>query len=226
MKRFNIICCVLVLLIVYNFGSAFSKVNFASFMFGATKTVIIDAGHGGEDGGAVGVNSVIEKDINLEIALKLQEYFENNFYQVIMIRDEDEDLADENLDTISQRKESDLRNRLEIINNSEAAVVISIHQNYFTESKYSGTQVFYANEDSKSLAETIQSGVVSALQPDNTRLAKFESGKFLLNNSNKPMVIVECGFLSNYDETEKLLDSDYQADLAKAIFNAVNVFLT
>lgn len=225
MNKFKIICLSLVVLILYNLVSAFETISNISTSATVGLTVLIDAGHGGEDGGAVGVGGVNEKDLNLEITLKLKEIFEENGYNVILTRDSDVDLSDDTLSTVSERKTSDMQARLEIINSSDADIVLSIHQNYFEQSQYSGAQIFYANENSQTLAETLQANIVQFLQPDNTRLAKQVDDKYLLNNSNKPMVIVECGFISNEEETANLLTEEYQNELSQVIFTAVNSYL-
>lgn len=183
-------------------------------------TIIIDAGHGGVDGGAVAKDGTQEKNINLDIALRMNEYLKAQGYKTVLTRDGDYSIHDENADTIRKKKVSDLHNRLKIINNTENAIFVSVHQNYFTESKYYGTQVFYSVNNNKSmlLADFIQQSVVDTLQPDNTRKIK-QSGKdiFLLYNSQIPSVLVECGFLSNTTETDKLNDEKYRQQMAESV---------
>ncbi len=182
-------------------------------------TVIVDAGHGGEDGGAV-ANDIIEKDINLSISKKLADILKASGYKVILTRSDDE-MVDAVGETQRERKVSDMHNRLDVFNKSENNVVISIHQNKFTQEQYHGTQVFYSENNNKSitLATAIRDDVKALLQPDNTRECK-PAGReiFLLSNSNVPSVIVECGFISNYDEAQKLKTNDYQNQMAFAIF--------
>ncbi len=181
------------------------------------KSVIIDAGHGGVDGGTSADDGTLEKDLNLQIAMKLNEMLKSFGVETILIRDSDISIHDDTAKTIRQKKVSDLKNRLNIINNTDESVFVSIHQNHFGESKYHGTQIFYSknNPDSQTLADCIRMPVVSYLQPDNTREIK-QSGTeiYLLNNAQSPSVMVECGFLSNSDETNRLKDENYQRKLA------------
>lgn len=189
----------------------------------ATKTVIIDPGHGGEDGGAIGCDGVIEKDVNLSISLKLKAFFQSAGFHVIMIRDTDRAIYDPGSRTLREKKASDLHNRLKIINSHPNAILISIHQNIYTSSRYSGTQVFYSgkNEKSKILAQTIQDTVRAGLQPYNERQIK-TAGKnlFILYYAQTPAVMVECGFLSNPSECKRLEDYKYQGNMAFSIFGA------
>ncbi len=223
-KTFYILCAGLLFGICYNLLHSFISVSQTAQQEYFDKTIIIDAGHGGEDGGATSINNVLEKDINLEISLILRDIFIQAGYEVIMTREDDSDLADKNLNTVSQRKTSDMRNRLDLINNSEADLVISIHQNHFEDSKYSGAQMFYSDNitESKTLAEHLQSGIVSYLQTDNSRQAKEVDSKYLLENSKLPTVVIECGFLSNQEDSENLVDHIYQTKIAMSIFLSVS----
>lgn len=182
-------------------------------------TVIIDAGHGGEDGGAE-VDGILEKDINLSIADKLADTLRLCGVRVTEIRDEDISVYDDSAQSLREKKVSDLKHRVEIVNGSENNILVSIHQNKFDNSAYSGAQVFYSSNNDKSrvLAETIRNSVVSLLQNDNTReLKPANSDIYLLDNATVPAVIVECGFLSNDEERAKLLDSGYQSEMAYSI---------
>ena len=182
-------------------------------------TVIIDAGHGGEDGGAE-VDGILEKDINLSIADKLADTLRLCGVRVTEIRDEDISVYDDSAQTLREKKVSDLKHRVEIVNGSENNILVSIHQNKFDNSAYSGAQVFYSSNNDKSrvLAESIRNSVVSLLQNDNTReLKPANSDIYLLDNATVPAVIVECGFLSNDEERAKLLDSGYQSEMAYSI---------
>ncbi len=182
--------------------------------------IIIDAGHGGEDGGAV-AGDVLEKDLNLSIALRLSRLFRDGGFDVTDIRSEDISVYTDDADTLSQKKTSDLHNRLAIFNSDERNIVISIHQNMFDDPRYSGTQVFYAasHDDSALLAECIRAKVVERLQPDNTRACKkADSNIYILYNATVPAVLVECGFLSNPDELNRLTDESYQQQLALSIY--------
>lgn len=181
------------------------------------KTVIIDAGHGGPDGGTSAADGTLEKDINLQIAIKLNEILGSMGIKTLMTRNEDVSIHDETAETIRQKKVSDIKNRLKMINETEEAVFVSIHQNHFSNSKYSGTQVFYSKNHphSQTLANYIRLPIISILQPENSREIK-QSGSeiYLLYHAKNPAVMVECGFLSNENETQKLKNNQYQQKLA------------
>lgn len=184
------------------------------------KTVIIDAGHGGEDGGATD-NGVSEKDVNLDIALKLRDLLTVSGYHVVMTRETDISIYDSSAQTISDKKVSDLHNRLSIINSSEDNILISIHQNKFEQSQYSGAQIFYSDNNAQGiiLAESIRSAITGLLQPENKRELKAgESNIYILDKATVPAVIVECGFLSNPQEAQKLSDESYRTQMAFAIY--------
>ncbi len=179
--------------------------------------LVIDAGHGGEDGGASAADGTLEKDINLAIALPLGDMLHIMGFDVLQTRTEDAMIFTEG-NTLRERKVSDIKNRLSLIEQADMAV--SIHQNKFPQSQYYGAQMFYApaNANSKVLAEAVRSSVLSLLQPDNTReLKKGEDTVYLLKHATKPLVLVECGFLSNEQECAKLKTSDYQRQMAFAI---------
>lgn len=187
-------------------------------------TVVIDPGHGGEDGGAV-ANNIIEKDINLSVAKKVFELFELSGFKAILTRSKDTMI---NLDgtSLRERKVSDMKNRLNVFNSDESNVVLSIHQNKFTDSKYSGAQVFYSqnSQESQRLAQNLRESIITMLQPENTREIKpADKNIYLLYNAKVPSVIVECGFLSNAEEAAKLSDEEYQKQIAFAIYTG---FLT
>lgn len=187
----------------------------------ATPTIVIDPGHGGEDGGAIGKSPDPEKDINLAIALKLQSLLKLSGFNVVMTRTTDVSIGDSRLDTIKERKVSDIHNRLKLVEEQGNCILISIHQNHFTDGRYSGAQMFYStkNPQSKDLAENIKSRVVQLLQPENTRETKpATSSIYLLWNTKAPAVLVECGFLSNESESAKLNDKIYQQQMAFSIY--------
>ena len=206
---------------------AFGVVAFHADFFEKKGTVVVDAGHGGEDGGATGVHGELEKDINLAIALELQRLLEQHQFEVVMVRDWDTDLSDQNLPTVAQRKRSDLQRRLRLVEESGDCVLLSIHQNFFTESQYSGAQVFYSANDPRgeALAEAIRASIVETLQPENTRQNKVGEGVYLLEQCRVPAVLVECGFLSNPEEAAALADPDYQKRMAQAIYNGLVRYL-
>lgn len=195
------------------------KVSVSSQSVKSMPTIVIDAGHGGEDGGAVSESGVLEKDINLSIANDTSALFYLLGFDVTQTRKTDIAL-DNGEDTIRKRKVSDMKKRLEIFNSSKENTIISIHQNKFSESKYHGTQIFYSpnNPKSKQLADSIKYSVKGLLQHDNERECKqADSGIYLLKNTNNPAVIVECGFISNGEECKNLLDSQYQKQMAFSI---------
>ena len=184
-------------------------------------TIVLDAGHGGIDSGAVGIDKVLEKDINLDIALKLKDLFEVAGFNVKMTRETDKSIHSEDSGTIRAKKVSDLKNRLAMINSDPNNLLISIHQNKFEDSKYNGAQVFYSknNPRSQELAQSIRASFLGLLQKDNNREIKpSPKGVFLLNKSNVPAIIVECGFLSNSEDVKNLLDKEYQSKVAFTIF--------
>lgn len=185
------------------------------------RTVIIDPGHGGPDGGAVGVGGNVEKEINLAISLKLRSFFEAGGYRVIMTREDDRSIYDPGSDTLREKKSTDIHNRLKIADQNPRALFLSIHQNLFTQSQYSGAQVFYSqnNPDSKLLAGCLQSNIRTLLQPQNERVIKpAESNLYILYHAKSPAVLVECGFVSNPEENQKLQDDAYQNQMAFSIY--------
>lgn len=185
--------------------------------------VVLDPGHGGMDGGATAGN-IRESDINLSIAEKTRTMLTLLGYRVVMTRETDVLLCDESAKTIRAQKRSDLKNRLEIMAGTPGAVGISIHQNHFSQSYVHGAQVFYGRaEGSRHLAELIQQNIAGYLQTDNQRKIKqADSTLFILdNNRTTPAVMVECGFLSNPNDTENLQREEYQGKLAFLISAAV-----
>lgn len=179
------------------------------------KTIVIDVGHGGNDPGKVSSKGIEEKNVNLEIANYLQDYLIAQDYIVYLTRETDCGLYDENA---SNKKSSDLRNRIQFFEDKNATLVVSIHQNSFSDPLQHGAQTFYftGSESSKQLATSIQSALLK-IDGTNTRTEKSSDSYYLLKNSSMPTVIVECGFLSNPEETAKLTDPNYQKKLAYAI---------
>ena len=183
------------------------------------RVIIIDAGHGGEDSGAIGVNGAYEKDLNLEIAIVLGEELKNRGYTVVYTRTEDKMLylPEENIK--GMRKISDLKNRCKITEEYADPILISIHLNSYGSSKYSGLQVYYTdgNAESRQLATKIQNAVREELQPENKRQIKNGSSLYLLENARGTAVLIECGFLTNEIECEKLSQKEYQKQLSFSI---------
>lgn len=187
-------------------------------------TIVVDPGHGGRDPGKVGLNGIIEKDINLSIALKLRDHLERNGYTVIMTRTEDVGLYSEG---DNNKQVSDLQKRVEIINNSGATLAISIHQNSFQDESCKGGQVFYygSSNESEIFANIVQEQIKMDLQTENTRLAKADTSYYILKNTTCPIVIVECGFLTNNQEAALLNDEDYQEKMAKTIYEGLDTYI-
>lgn len=184
-------------------------------------TIVIDAGHGGMDGGAVSDSGVLEKDLNLAVASKLGELFRLADVDVVMTRSDDRMLCSEGS---NHKKRDDLVRRVEIAGSYENAVFVSIHMNKFPVEKYSGLQVYYsrANEASRDIAESIQNKTADFLQSENKRKIKpADSSIYVLDNLEIPAVLVECGFLSNRAETALLGTAEYQDKLACVIYAAV-----
>ena len=177
--------------------------------------IVIDPGHGGEDGGAVSRSGVRECDINLQIARRAHALCGLLGICSVLTRAEDISIHSESAGTISEKKSSDLKNRVKIANNSD--LLVSIHQNHFSEAKYSGAQVFYAaTAGSEQLAKSVQQ-TLAAVDSQNKRKAKKSTGVYLMEHVQAPAILVECGFLSNDRETELLQQADYQKKLALAI---------
>lgn len=182
-------------------------------------TVVLDAGHGSSDSGKVGINGVLEKDINLSISKKTKKYLEKKGVRVIMTRDKDESLAKgEN----GNRKVQDMKARVKRINDTKPDLAVSIHQNSYHEESIHGAQVFYYehSESGEKDARILQEALL-AVDPDNTRQVKANTTYYLLKRTEVPILIVECGFLSNQEEAEKLASEDYQKEIAKAIANGI-----
>lgn len=187
-------------------------------------TIVIDAGHGGMDGGATSCTGVLESGLNLEISMRLNALLQLLGYDTRMIRTTDTSVGTEG-QTIAQRKMSDLKERVRIANQTENAILVSIHQNTFSDSRYGGAQVFYASGDgSKALAERLQSGFVSALNPGSKRKCKKSEGVYLMEHIHCPGVLVECGFLSNPQEESNLRSREYQLDLCCVIASGISLF--
>ena len=217
-----IVCCFLLLFITHKSESVSATADKKGFF------IIIDAGHGGMDGGTSSADGTKEKDINLSVSKKLNTMLTASGYKTIMLRNDDALIGDNSLSTIRARKVSDIRKRLEIAESYPDSILISIHQNYFTVPKYWGTQVFYSlnSPESKLLAESIQQSVVRFLQPDNNRKTKpVGSNIYLLYNCTIPAIMVECGFLSNPNEAEKLKSDSYQNMIALTIMQGIIEYL-
>lgn len=189
-------------------------------------TVIIDAGHGGIDPGAVGIDNVLEKDLNLLVANFVSEYLANKGVRVLMTRSEDKQLEIEG--SRLSAKTQDLRARVDIANSHSNGILVSIHMNTFSDSSAQGLQVWYSANGklSEILAQDIQTNVAKTVQPNNKRQIKKDPNSiYILRNSKIPAALVECGFLSNPDEVELLKDKKYQQELSKSIADGILIYL-
>lgn len=187
------------------------------------RTIVIDSGHGGADGGCVGVNGCIEKDINLSIAKNLEALLKMSGFNVVMTRSEDISIHDEGTEGLRNQKVSDMENRLKIIKSYPDAMFISIHQNQYTEPEYFGAQMFYTTNNTSNfkLAQLMQEAF-RELQPENDREIKLiDNDLYLFKNTNQPAVLAECGFLSNSNDAANLSDSEYQKKVAFTVYKGV-----
>lgn len=182
--------------------------------------VVVDAGHGGNDPGKVGVNGVKEKDLNLAIAKELQKVLSKNGILVIMTREEDMGLYNPNS---TNKKVEDMRNRCSLIADSHADLTISIHQNSYHQNSVKGLQIFYYehSNEGKKIAEHLQDRLINELDKSNARKAKANDSYYLLRKTETPTIIVECGFLSNAEEAEKLATEEYQKKIAKVLAEGI-----
>ena len=186
--------------------------------------VVIDSGHGGSDPGKVGINEVLEKDINLKISKQVEKELKNKGYQVVMTREKDQMLAGE---TSGNSKIQDMKARVDLINEKAPGLAVSIHQNSYPSSDVHGAQVFYpqGSEKSKQLADHIQSALIKGLDPNNHREAKANAEYYLFRDNPYPIVIVECGFLSNPEELRSLQDNNYQKKAVQCILDGIESYL-
>lgn len=183
--------------------------------FDSHSVIVIDAGHGAPDGGATGVSGVKEDEVNLEIARRLEALLALMGYDTVMTRKSKDCIATEG-ETIRQKKQSDLRNRTELVNSQASAVLVSIHQNHFPDGRYSGPQVFWTN-GAEALAEKLQTALTDALSPGSRRSAKRAAGVYLMEHIEHPGILVECGFLSNPEEERKLASPEHQKKIAAVL---------
>ncbi|MGM9954533.1 MAG: N-acetylmuramoyl-L-alanine amidase CwlD [Peribacillus sp.] len=190
------------------------------------KVIILDAGHGGMDGGA-NVQDVMEKEIALSVTLKVRDYLQEQGALVMLTREKDVDLATEDTQGIRKRKQEDLRNRVEMINDSEADLFLTIHLNAFPSASSKGAQTFYTNrfEENKQVAKFIQTEIIRNLE-NTTRDAKTINHVYLMNYAKKPGALVEIGFLSNTEERERLMSDKYQEKIASSIYMGILRYFT
>ena len=220
LKIFSFFLAVLLLFIVVAKAHA-STEDYVASAAGENekKIVIIDAGHGGEDPGAIGASGVYEKNLNMEISIEVGNSLSEQGYAVVYTRTEDKLLYSESENIRGLRKISDLKNRCKIAAEYPEAIFVSIHMNSYGASKYSGLQVYYTegNNESRTLANKIQSTVKKDLQPENNRQIKSGNSIYILENAGGTAVLIECGFLSNEKECQKLSQKEYQKELCFSI---------
>lgn len=189
-------------------------------------TIVVDAGHGGVDGGTTGTAGTRESHLNLIIAQRVEKMLAFCGFRTHMIRSADISLHSEDSQTISQKKVSDLKQRVKIINDMPSAVVVSIHQNHFSDDSYSGAQVFYGSaEGSKMLAQQLQAALREGVDPHNRRQCKQASSVYLMENITCPGALLECGFLSNRQEEQRLILPNYQKKIACAVSVALAQYI-
>ena len=198
----------------------------ASTIDNSDKVILIDPGHGGIDGGAKSKTGTIEKDINLQISLKLRDNLEEKGYKVYMTRDNDEGLYEKG-NTVKEKKREDLNRRVEMKKETECDIFVSIHQNMFPQSKCYGAQVWYAsNENSYNLATVVQESIKQTVKDNNKRVAKPAAEAYLIlrDKHEGASILVECGFLSNPDEESRLKSEDHQNLIVEGISDGIDKY--
>lgn len=226
-RRSSILMVLLILCVACGIYGLYAEDGEQVFQNADQLTVVIDAGHGGMDGGAVGISGVLEKDLNLQVAKKLEKLVTDGGGKALMTRADDVSLHTDQDKTVREQKRSDLNYRRSYAADSGADAFISIHMNKFEQSQYRGAQIFYAaDQDSKQLAEMIKKNIVPVSEKsDGREIKKAYDTMFILQQSKLPSVIVECGFLSNPEEEALLTDDAYQQKIAEAIYRGMCEFL-
>lgn len=213
-------------LVVTQWGSHAITVFSENSPITRNQTIIIDPGHGGIDGGAISCTGQPESQLNLSISLKLNDLLQLLGYQTRMTRMEDISIYERG-ESIAQKKISDLKERVKIVNKTDNGLLLSIHQNAFSDLRYHGAQLFYAGTDgSQELAQLLQENFISHLNPDSNRQAKKSKGIYLMEHIEKTGVLIECGFLSNPEEEAKLRSEDYQKKICCVIASALSKYLS
>lgn len=224
MGKRKIELAMMLLVLIAAFFASKKAVSLVSSNMGEAKTVVIDVGHGGEDPGKVGIDGVLEKELNLQIAEKVRDKLENSGYRVVMTRETDVGLYEEGT---SNKKAQDLQNRCKIIEETDPVCTVSIHQNSYTDSAVCGPQVFYYTHSTEGerLAATLQNRINENLAIDRPRVQKENSTYYILKRSESVTVIVECGFITNPTEAKLLADDDYQEKMAEAICQGIDEYV-
>lgn len=208
-------------------GASFENRDVPIFSKSNGRIIVIDAGHGEPDGGAVGASGTVESVLNLAVAEKLQSQLEKRGFTIIMTRRDENELYTEKSTTIREKKKEDMKNRVEIINNSGADMLVSIHMNVFKDKSYRGAEVLYSEkfENALLLAELIQAEINAIDSENQTRgTQKADSGLYMMKNAEIPAVLVECGFISNPEEEKLLNDNSYQERIAAAICDGITEY--
>ena len=227
MKKVCVLCVVLLLVMLVFAGKKEIVPASAIPLSNPSYVIVIDAGHGEPDGGAVSENGIKESDINLLVAKDLEKELDELGYSVIMTRIDEKNIADiDKQDTIRKIKVSDINNRIKIVNESKADMCISIHMNKFASSKYFGWQTFYNDESEygKELAINVQSGISKKINRENKREALSIKKIKLVDEAKIPTIIVECGFLSNPEELSLLQTEEYRKLIAKGIVEGIEMY--
>lgn len=226
--RWILFCAFIVFttLLLVQFGNKVTTVLAERRIAEREHCIVIDPGHGGEDGGAVSVSGFPESEFNLEIALRLQDLIQLLGYDTKMIRTKDVSVYIKG-ESLAQKKVSDLKERVRITNETDGGILLSVHQNHFPDPQLRGAQVFYAQtKDSEVLAKQIQDLIACSVNPGNRRQIKKLEGVYLMEHIQVPGVLIECGFLSNPQEERSLRDPEYQKKLSTVIAVAVSRFLS
>lgn len=214
------------ILLIINWGSRAVTVIAENTPIERKHCIIIDPGHGGVDGGATSCTGILESTLNLEISLRLNDLFHLLGYDTRIIRTGDISVYTKG-ETIAQKKISDLKERVRIVNETENAILVSIHQNNFSDSRYSGAQIFYSSTaQSKQLAEQLQTAFKETINQGSNRMCKKSNGIYLMEHINKPGILIECGFLSNPEEESKLKRPEYQKQLSCVVAATISSFLS
>ena len=233
MKRYDIFLklapvYVLTFILIFGLAAVIDRSVTAEYVSSSVqqrRCIIIDPGHGGIDGGAISCTGQLESNINLALSLRLNDLIHLLGYDTVMIRKTDISVYTEG-ESIAQKKVSDLKNRVRIANEVHNGILISIHQNNFAQSQYSGAQVFYTNTPgSDLLAKQLQSRIVQTINPGSNRKAKKSTGVYLMEHINCTGVLIECGFLSNPKEELLLQDPEYQENFASVIACELSTYL-
>ena len=230
-KRIQVIIMVImigILTFTIQVGGSLNKTKEVNSNIDNEKIIVLDAGHGTPDEGAQSKNGTTEAKINLNITYKTKELLEQNGYKVILTRTGDDAIYDSKCKTIKEMKNSDIKNRVKIGNESNADIFVSIHLNKIQQSQYWGWQTFYkkGNEQGKKLSENIQNNITQVIQKENKRVPLEINNIYIIKNVKIPTTIVECGFLSNEEEEKLLQDENYQSKLALGIYNGINEYFS